>query len=46
MGTAAIVLMLAGLLFGADPLANASVLGVSGIGAALIYIATKKARIG
>ncbi|MEJ0011515.1 MAG: multidrug effflux MFS transporter [Bauldia sp.] len=45
MGTAAIVLMLAGTVFGADPLANACLLGVSGIGAALIYVATRKARL-
>lgn len=45
MGTAAIVLALAGALFGADPLANASLLGISGLGAALIYVALRKARL-
>jgi MFS transporter, DHA1 family, multidrug resistance protein len=45
MGTAAIVLMVTGALFGADPLANACVLGASGVGAALIYLATWKARL-
>jgi DHA1 family bicyclomycin/chloramphenicol resistance-like MFS transporter len=44
MSIAAIVLALTGVVLGDDALANACVLGVSGVGAGLIYLATRKAR--
>ncbi|HVY19296.1 MAG TPA: multidrug effflux MFS transporter [Bauldia sp.] len=44
MGSGAIVLWAAGTFFGADPLANVCVLGVSGVTAALVYLATMRVR--
>jgi DHA1 family bicyclomycin/chloramphenicol resistance-like MFS transporter len=44
MGIGAIVLWIAGVVFGADPVANVSVLGGSGILAAVTYLATRRVR--
>lgn len=45
MSIAAIVLALTGVVLGDDALANACVLGFSGVGAGLIYLTTRKARL-